>query len=151
MPATSISLFNVTLEDGDELAKLRIAAMQESLEAIGRFNPERAKARFLDGFDPKNTRSIESNGSRIGFVVVRAVDDHLLLDHLYIEPPNQGVGYGSEVLKIVFSEVDETNQVIRVAALKGSKSNEFYARHGFVLVESAEWDNYYVRQPKREA
>ncbi|VVE84806.1 GNAT family N-acetyltransferase [Pandoraea sputorum] len=35
-----------TQSDADLLASLRIAAMRESLERIGRFDPQRARERF---------------------------------------------------------------------------------------------------------
>jgi len=146
-----LSLHAVTQDDRHALAELRVGAMQESLEALGRFDPERARARFLDGFDPTNTRAVVSGGRRVGFVVVRPVESHLLLDHLYIELPSQGLGYGSAVLKAIFAEADAKNMDLRVGALKGSRSNDFYVRHGFNLVTSAEWDNYYVRAPESDA
>ena len=45
----------------------------------------------------------------------------------------------------VFAEADAQGKSIRVGALRESESNHFYAKHGFKLVEQAEWDNYYVR------
>jgi len=151
MPTAPVALRGVTQDDGRALAELRVEAMRESLESVGRFNPERARARFLDGFDPTNTREVVSENTRVGFVVVRQAEDLLMLDHLYIAPENQGLGYGSQILRAIFAEADRENKVLRVGALKGSKSNEFYARHGFKLVESTEWDNYYVRPPNSEA
>ncbi|RQT13111.1 hypothetical protein [Burkholderia contaminans] len=49
----------------------------------------------------------------------------------------------------------ETLVAIRIAAmrdsldgaLRGSDSNRFYARHGFVQADEAEWDIYYMRAP----
>jgi hypothetical protein len=37
---------------------------------------------------------------------------------------------------------------IRVGALRESDSNRFYTRHGFVLVEQGEFDNFYIRAGK---
>lgn len=145
MPA--VELAAVTVADGEALADLRVEAMRESLEAIGRFDPERARTRFLSGFDPAHTREIRVEGRRVGYVVVKPIEDHLLLDHLYIAPSSQGRGVGAQVLKLVFAEADRQRKPLRVGALKGSRSNAFYARHGFRLLHSAEWDNYYLREP----
>jgi GNAT superfamily N-acetyltransferase len=60
-------------------------------------------------------------------------------------PSAQGAGIGSEVLTQIFREADEIGRPIKVGALKESASNRFYTRHGFVFVESGEFDNYYVR------
>lgn len=41
--------------DAQALATIRVAAMRESLERIGRFDPDRARRRFLDTFSPDHT------------------------------------------------------------------------------------------------
>ena len=131
--------------DLDNLVAIRIEAMRESLERIGRFDPVRARERFLNGFDSRNTRHIEVAGERIGFVVLRHHLKELLLDHLYVRPNAQGSGVGSAVLMQIFKEADAAARPIRVGALKESASNRFYIRHGFQFVESGEFDHYYVR------
>lgn len=138
-------------EDAEALVALRIAAMRESLERIGRFDPQRARDRFLAAYRPELTRHLVVDGERVGFVVVRTEADHLLLDHLYLHPAHQGHGIGAAVLHALFAQADAQGLPVRVGALRGSDSNRFYARHGFVLVEAAEWDNYYVRQPEPRA
>lgn len=141
----AITLRPVDASDGPALAELRVAAMRESLEAVGRFDAERARLRFLDAFVPAFTREIVQDDARVGFVVVRPAGDGLLLDHLYVLPGTQGRGIGAEVLRRVFADADAAGKALRVGALKHSRSNAFYARHGFRLVETAEWDNYYER------
>jgi GNAT superfamily N-acetyltransferase len=143
----TIQLQPVTGHDAPALADLRVQAMRESLEAIGRFDPQRARERFLASFTPEDTQAILADGERVGFVVIRHLPDHILLDHLYILPARQGCGIGAQILQGLFAQADRAGLPVRVGALKGSRSNDFYLRHGFVLTESAEWDNYYVRLP----
>ncbi len=131
--------------DADALVAVRIEAMRESLERIGRFDAARARERFLSGFAPDHTRWIEVAGERAGFVVVRPIETGLLLDHLYLRPFHQRRGIGAAVLATVFREADTAQLALRVGALRGSDANRFYLRHGFALVEQAEFDNYYVR------
>ena len=119
--------------------------MRESLERLGRFDPQRARDRLLAGFDPAFTRHVLADGERVGFVVVRPQDDGLLLDHLYLLPAAQGRGVGAAVLADVFARADASRVPVRVGALRGSDANRFYARHGFALVEQDEWDNLYLR------
>lgn len=137
----------VTEADGEALASIRVEAMRESLERIGRFDEARARARFLSRFEPAYTRAVVVAGELVGFLVVRPEGRHLLLDHLYVRPPFQGRGIGSFALAQVFAEADAKRQAVRVGALRESESNRFYTRHGFVLVEQAEYDNYYERLP----
>lgn len=123
--------------------------MRESLERVGRFDPERARLRFLSTFSPEATRHIEVGGVRVGFLVVVPQSGCMMLDHLYVRPESQGVGIGSAVLRRLFAEADAERTSIRVGALRESDSNRFYTRHGFQLVEQAEWDNYYLRPATR--
>lgn len=131
--------------DAEAMATLRVEAMKESLEMVGRFDPERARARFLSSFDPQLSHHIVVGKQRVGFVVVRPIEAGLLLDHLYVKPAFQNSGIGSKVLHWLFAKADAARQDLRVGALIKSRSNQFYLRHGFVLVEETSLDNYYVR------
>ena len=151
MVKPAFSLEPAQQSDLHALAELRIAAMQESLERIGRFDPERARARLAASFAPACTRHIVVHGVRVGFVVVKppAVEGaagHWLLDHLYLHPTAQGRGIGAGVLALVIAEADSADMAVRVGALRDSDANRFYQRCGFVLVEATAQDNYYVRK-----
>jgi len=150
LPIT-ITLAPAQPADLDALIGIRLDAMRKSLERIGRFDPQRARERFTSTFDPQKTRHIEVNGQRVGLVVISHSEDALLLDHLYLKPTSQGQGIGSKVLEQLFDQADKAGLQIKVGALKLSDSNRFYERHGFELVESGEFDNYYVRRPVRPA
>ncbi len=132
--------------DKEALAQIRISAMRESLEAIGRFDPARARSRFVDGFDREATRKIEIDGRLIGFYALQDKGDHLYLDHLYIHPDFQGNGLGASVLTSVIALTRERKIPLRLGALRGSRSNTFYLAHGFVKTGESEWDLYYEHQ-----
>ncbi|WP_256670066.1 GNAT family N-acetyltransferase [Pseudomonas sp. CFSAN084952] len=101
-----ITLVPAQQSDLDNLVAIRIEAMRESLERVGRFDPVRARERFLGGFEARDTRYIEASGERVGFVVVKHHSNELLLDHLYVRPSAQGSGVGSAVLSQIFKEAD---------------------------------------------
>ncbi|KVV38953.1 GNAT family acetyltransferase [Burkholderia territorii] len=136
-----------TPSDAERLAAIRISAMRESLERVGRFDPKRARERFLASFDPALCRFIEADGVRAGFVSIRPREDHLYVDHFYIEPEHQRKGIGAAVLREIFADADSKRIPIRLGALRGSESNRFYRRHGFEQTSETEWDIYYVRRP----
>lgn len=146
MNTSTFSFEPAAPDDAEELVALRIAAMRESLERLGRFDPVRARERFLSTFSPAHTRHLVVESRRVGFVVLRPAPEHLLLDHLYIHPSHQGKGIGAAVLAALFAQADAQDKPMRVGALRESDSNRFYVRHGFELVEEGEWDNYYVRK-----
>lgn len=131
--------------DFESLLALRLAAMRESLERVGRFDPQRARERLSRGYQPAHTRHILRGGELVGFVVVVPREEGWLLDHLYIHPGAQGEGIGSWVLAQVLAEADAAHKAVSVTALKHSDANRFYQRHGFELQAEGEWDWYYLR------
>jgi len=147
MRTISVHFETASAQDAEDLAALRVIAMRPSLERVGRFDPQRARDRFLANFTPASSRHLVVDGHRVGFVVVRHQGDQLLLDHLYVHPAYQGRGVGGAVLAVVLADADAQGMPVRVGALRASESNRFYVRHGFELVEATEWDNYYVRTP----
>ncbi|MCI1835489.1 GNAT family N-acetyltransferase [Achromobacter ruhlandii] len=135
----------VTEADFDTLLAIRIEAMRDSLERLGRFDPERARARLRATFRPDHTWFIERDGARIGFYAVRPDGDGLRLDHLYVVPAAQGLGVGGQVLGRLLQDADRRGLPVSVGALRGSDSNRFYRRHGFAQVSESEWDIEYLR------
>ncbi len=146
----SVVLEPARASDFEALVAIRIEAMRESLERIGRFDPVRAGERFRVGFSPEDTRYIVVGPDRVGFLATKPQKQHLLLDHLYIKPAHQGRGVGTKVLQLVFAQAESLRLPVKVGALRESESNRFYERHGFQLVEQGEFDNYYLR-PVRSA
>jgi GNAT superfamily N-acetyltransferase len=147
-----VRLGPATPADFEELLGVRISAMRDSLEQIGRFDAARARERFRATFNAADTRHIYVDDRMVGFVAASLRQDehsgrHLHLQHLYIRPGQQGGGIGAAVLTILFGEADTLQVQIRVAALRGSDANRFYQRHGFQLTGEEEWDIYYVRYP----
>jgi GNAT superfamily N-acetyltransferase len=142
-----VSYEAAALDDLDALVALRIEAMRESLERIGRFDPARARERFASSFDPACTRHIVADGQRVGFIVVKPHADGVLLDHLYLNPEHQGQGIGGRVLADLLADADAQRLPVHVGALRQSASNAFYLRHGFHPVGESEWDIYYRRAP----
>lgn len=145
----TIRLVPATRADLESLVALRIDAMRESLERAGRFDPVRARERFVSGFSPAHTKHIIIDGKRIGVVVVKPEADQFLLDHFYIHPDYQRQGIGSAVLDRIFAKADAQATILRVAALRGSDANQFYKRRGFEFLDEEQWDIHYVRYPQR--
>jgi GNAT superfamily N-acetyltransferase len=147
--APPLSLAAASDDDFEALLSLRMAAMRESLQRLGRFDPQRARERLSRAFEPAHTRHILLGAERVGFVVLlpvpAAAPDHLVLDHLYIAPQAQGQGVGSWVMAQVLAEADRLGLSVRVTALKLSDANRFYQRHGFELQHTSEWDQHYLR------
>jgi ribosomal protein S18 acetylase RimI-like enzyme len=144
-----ITFSGVTTADFDELVALRIAAMRDSLEHVGRFDPERARERLRNSFYPEHTAFIVLSEERIGFYTFRPADDGFHLDHLYVHPDSQSRGIGSHVIRHLLSRSDALRMPVHLGALRESPSNRFYQRHGFIRTAEDDWDIYYLRTPSR--
>ncbi len=140
-----ITFAAVTSGDFEELVSLRTAAMRESLERVGRFDPERARERLKNSFYPDSTRFVLFDNQKVGFYTFRPLDGSLRLEHLYVHPSQQSQGIGSCVLNILFAVADDQKLSVKVGALKESASNRFYLRYGFVKQSEDAWDIYYMR------
>jgi len=132
----------------EELANIRVEAMRPSLLAVGRFDPDRAKRRFLDTFSASDTTIIQHGTLTIGFFVLRRRPNDLYLDHLYVLHNYQRLGVGGNVIKLVKDEARPTQKPIRLMALKGSPANQFYLRLEFCLIQEDEFDNHYMWNPQ---
>ena len=129
--------------EADALADIRLEAMRPSLTAVGRLDPVRARARFLDGFIPEDTQVLLAGGRTAGFHVVRHRPDHLYLDHLYVSPEFQGLGLGHWVMERLKEDARAAGLSIRLMALNGSRSNDFYRHCGFRAVAEDALDTVY--------
>lgn len=121
--------------------------MRPSLEAVGLFDPLRARRRLLDDFNPQETWLIRSGNTLAGFCVIRLNPDHLHLRHLYLRPGHQGQGVGRAVLAMVKDQARSQALPIRLAALKDSPSNAFYRKNGFHFIGADGVDIHYHWHP----
>jgi GNAT superfamily N-acetyltransferase len=146
--AAAFSLVPAREADFERLFEIRLHAMRPSLERIGRFDPERARARFRASFRPEHTRLIlDPAGQLIGCVAFGPQDGALLLEHFYLVPQAQGRGVGGAILRQLLGEANESAKPIRLDVLRGSDARRFYERHGFVETHRDEFDLYLERLP----
>ncbi|ELI5429548.1 GNAT family N-acetyltransferase [Vibrio parahaemolyticus] len=138
-----ISYVQACESDGEILAEIRVSSMKQSLEAIGRFEPNRARNRFLDNYEFQNTTKIYANNVLVGFYSVSKECDHLYLSHLYVAPVYQGSGIGADAIERIKALSATSGNTVRLGALRNSPANQFYLSHGFELTHEEEWDLYY--------
>lgn len=134
-------------DDFEALHELRLRAMRESLQALGRYDERRSRERLAEGFVPAHTQHIVVGGDRVGFLVLRRLSHSLRLNHLYIDPAHARRGIGSAVMRWVLAQADAAQLPVELVALKGSAANRFYQRHGFVCTGEGPWDIDYLRPP----
>lgn len=134
MTQVAFVLSPVVAADFEAMLALRDAAMRESLERVGRYTPERSRARLLTQFVPAHMHHlIAPGGERMGFFTVLPVRRGVLrLEHLFLLPVWQCKGIGAAVLAQVQARARAENALLQLSALQGSHANRFYLRHGFV-------------------
>jgi GNAT superfamily N-acetyltransferase len=133
--------------DFERLLLIRHAAMRPSLEQVGRWHPQRARARFRAAFTPGETRLILVGDALAGCVALRPAGEALELDQFYLDPTHQGGGLGSAVLRALLAEADAAGKPVVLTVLKDSAAIRFYERHGFVLTGGEDWDLFYRWTP----
>lgn len=138
---------SATAEDFDRLLRLRIAAMQQSLERIGRYDERRAFERFRSTFTPEHTRLVLVAGELAGCVAVTPEEGGLVLEHFYLYPAFQGRGLGTAILRHVLAEADKAGQSVRLSVLRMSDAERFYRRFGFIETAQDDFDIYLARLP----
>lgn len=141
----SFTLKPAFAEDFDRLFQLRIEAMRESLERIGRYDEQRAFERFHSTYQAEHTRLIMIGDDFAGCIAMKPVEDSLLIEHFYLLPAFQGCGVGASVLEQLLAEADATQRSIRLSVLQQSDTGRFYRRFGFVETGQDEWDVYLER------
>ena len=151
MPSRPYLTVAATQSVADQLADIRVAAMRPSLEAAGRFDPQRARDRFLRSFNPDETEMIVQGETIVGFYVFCSRSDHLFLDHLYILPEFQGYGIGKAIIQGLKEQARARGMPIRLMALNGSPANAFYQSLGFTLMSADALDSTYEWRGDRGA
>ncbi|MSP48417.1 MAG: N-acetyltransferase [Alphaproteobacteria bacterium] len=131
--------------DFERLLVLRIQVMRPHLERLGRFRPERARARFREAFHPAHMRLIHVDGTFAGCVSVVRETDHFALGQFYLAPEHQGRGVGGAAIELLLAETDAACLPVRLHVLKLSPAARLYERHGFLKTGEDDWDVYYER------
>lgn len=140
-----VTCIAVTSGDFEELVTLRIAAMRESLERVGRFDPARARERLEKSFYPEHSHFVLQDSTKVGFYTFRPMESYYQLDHLYVHPNCQSQGIGSYILRQLLAYSDSFRLPVQLTALRNSEANLFYQRYGFVKTTEDEWDIHYIR------
>ena len=130
--------------DFEAMLAIRIEALRESLERLGRFDPLRARDRLAAGFAPEHMRHIMIDGERVGYITLRPVPHSvpaaLHIVHLYLRLQHQGQGVGAWALDWAKAQAAGQGCDLTLSALKQSAANRFYLRHGFVQVAESDFD-----------
>jgi N-acetylglutamate synthase-like GNAT family acetyltransferase len=131
--------FRPATEAGFEyVLDLSIRTMRPHLERIGRYDPERRRARMRQHLDAGSLRLIERDGAVLGCCGLHDRGTLMELHSVFLEPALQGRGLGAEVFAALRAAHPGRGWWIEV--LKESPARRFWERQGFVLTGDAPFD-----------
>ncbi len=84
-----------------------------------------------DAWDPANTRWIECDGQRVGWIRLEHQDDRDWLDLIVVKPEFQGKGIGATVLTELVSDARSRGVPIWLSVHKDNQARNLYERLGF--------------------
>lgn len=102
--SATISYGAVNESDFEDLLQIRITCMKESLEAIGRFDLNRARERLMNTFDADRAKYIYVNDEKAGYYSLSETNTEIKIEHLYIRPEYQNMGIGRKVVEEIKSQ-----------------------------------------------
>lgn len=135
----TLALRPATEADFEPLLDLSVWVLRADLERLGRFLPERRRARMRAVFDAGELRVIYVDGQRVGCIGFAIAPDHIALHSVYVEPPLQGRGLGAGAVAAVLSGAPDLP--LRIEVLRDSPAHRFWERLGFVRVgqDGVDW------------
>ncbi len=119
--------------------------MREHLQRVGRFDPERRRARMRKQFDAGILRIIEQGGRLAGCIGVEDKGEAVEIHSLFLDVHAQGRGLGKAVFRAVLAE--HPGRRFRLEVLKESPARRFWERQGFVQTDEAVFDWIMERAP----
>jgi GNAT superfamily N-acetyltransferase len=125
-----------TEADFEALLDLSVRVMRADLERIGRFDPERRRARMRAGLPALQV--IEGDAGPLGCIGLARDAGGLEVHSFYIEPHAQGRGLGRAVLDAALRE--HPGLPVRIEVLKGSPARRFWEGQGFQVTGEAAFD-----------
>jgi GNAT superfamily N-acetyltransferase len=108
-------------------------------------------ASFRRQWDVSQVRIITVDGADIGWLQTLTHDGSYFLGQLFVEPPHQRRGIGTEVMHRLIGEATRAGQAMTLAVVKINPAKRLYDRLGFRVVHDDERKFYMRREPDTAA
>lgn len=122
----------------EDILDLSIRTMRAHLERIGRYDPDRRRARMRQHLEAGSLRLIERDGPVLGCVGLYDRGARMELHSFFLEPALQNRGLGAEIFAALRAAHPGRGWWIEV--LKESPARRFWERQGFVLTGEQPFD-----------
>ncbi|MBX9593409.1 MAG: GNAT family N-acetyltransferase [Roseomonas sp.] len=131
--------------DFEPMLALSIRVMRAHLERIGRYDPDRRRARMRKQFEAGILNAIERDGAMIGCVGIEQASEAVEIHSLFLEPEAQGQGLGAAVFRAIHAS--HPGRAFAIEVLKESPARRFWERLGFVVTGEQPFDWVLHRAP----
>lgn len=119
----------------------------EGMENIIRkldLNPEAQATGFQQQWELSEVQIITLDGVDVGWLQIKVDEDELFLAQIFVDPPFQRQGIGTEVMHKLIAQAEETNKAIVLAVAKINPALRLYERLGFQVADQ-DSRKFYIR------
>jgi len=135
----------------DDFAYCETLYFAEMASIIQELNLDRVtqKASFREQWKVAEVRIIVLNGLDIGWLQTVVLDGELFLGQLFIDNSFQRRGIGTEVIKRLVTEAENSHQAVTLGVVKINPALRLYKRLGFQVVGEDKFKFYMRLDPQR--
>jgi N-acetylglutamate synthase-like GNAT family acetyltransferase len=138
MAGAGIRFRPATEADFEYVLDLSIRTMRTHLERIGRYDPERRRARMRQHLDAGSLHMIERDAATLGCCGLYDRGERMELHSVFLEPALHGRGLGADIFAAL--RAAHPGRAWWIEVLKESPARRFWERQGFVLTGEAPFD-----------
>jgi GNAT superfamily N-acetyltransferase len=132
--------------DFDYCHRLYFAEMERINREL-KLDRDAQAASFRRQWDVSQVRIITVDGVDIGWLQTLPHEGSYFLGQLFVEPPHQRRGIGTEVMNRLIGEATRAGQAMTLAVVKINPAKRLYDRLGFRVVYDDERKFYMRREP----
>jgi ribosomal protein S18 acetylase RimI-like enzyme len=108
--------------------------MREFIVATwGAWNEERVLRESLEDSSSLNAKVVQRKGQDIGVLLVEELPSHFQVQQVYLLPPFQRQGVGTELVSILVKNAVAVGKPVRLRVLKVNSAKQFYEKLSFVV------------------
>jgi GNAT superfamily N-acetyltransferase len=131
-------------EDFDYCARLYFAGRERAIQESN-LDMAALVADLRQRWEATQVRIITLDAADIGWLQSTLKDDALFIVQFFIDPPFQGRGIGTEVLRRIIDEGRELDKAVTLGVVKTNPALRLYERHGFQTTHEDE-RKFYMRR-----
>src|SRR5262245_28324775 len=136
---TSLTYRPLTADDSEFCVRVHHLAMREYVEPLWGWDEAAQDAWALDFLKHRDVTHeiVLINDRPIGYISYQQTGDCLLLHKLYLHPDYHSKGLGSQILRRMIRLADSVSTPVQLSVLTTNhRARSFYARHGFIMVDT---------------